>query len=88
MTDGLLDVVFLPASTSLSLVRWALLIALGSPLKRRDVVFHRGHTVVVRSDAQTPYQLDGDEGGVAGNGVGDLRISVRPRAVRVLAGNV
>lgn len=86
MTDGLLDVVFLPASASLSLAKWAALCALGSPLKRRGVVFHRGRSMTIRAESPTPYQLDGDEGGIVGGDAGDLRISVRPGAVRVLAG--
>lgn len=84
MTDGLLDVVFLPASSSLSLARWACAAALGSPLKSRDAVFLRAADITIRSDSQTPYQLDGDDAGRAGNGAGSLHIRVRPKCLRVL----
>jgi diacylglycerol kinase (ATP) len=84
MTDGLLDVVFMPASSSLALGRWACAAAFGSPLRSRNIVFHRARDVVVRAEAPTSYQLDGDEGGVAGNGTGALRVCIRPGSVRVL----
>ncbi len=84
MSDGLLDVVFMPASCSLSLGRWACAAAIGSPLRSHGVIFHRARDIVVRTEVPTPYQLDGDEGGLAGNGTGALRVGIRPGSVRVL----
>lgn len=84
MTDGMLDVVFLPARSSISLGWWAARLAAGPVHTRGRAVFHRARELVIRSDVRSPYQLDGDEGGVIGDGIGELRVGVQPRAVRVL----
>jgi diacylglycerol kinase (ATP) len=84
VSDGLLDLVFLPARTSVALGGWACRAALGSIRACNGVTYERGREIVVRAATPTPYQLDGDEGGMAGNGTGELRVRVRPGVIRVL----
>jgi diacylglycerol kinase family enzyme len=84
MTDGLLDVVFLPASSSLSLAWWACRTVFASPLRSRDAFSIRAADITIRAESRTPYQLDGDDAGLAGDVAGSLRIQVRPRCLRVL----
>jgi diacylglycerol kinase family enzyme len=93
MTDGALDAVFMPCTTSVGALRW-----LGRAGRRRMARFSqlrywRGREIVVRAERDAPFQLDGDppgapglprNGHVPGAGV-DLRLSVRPGALAVLA---
>lgn len=83
MHDGMLDVLYLPARSSVGVAAWFGRAFLGDASARRAAVWRRGRDVVISGDA-TPYQLDGDEGGIVGGESGELRIRVRPAAARVL----
>jgi diacylglycerol kinase (ATP) len=64
MSDGLLDVVFLPARTLAQVVMWALRCRMRRQFRHRSVRFARGRNVLVRSDRPQHFQLDGDPPGV------------------------
>lgn len=85
MHDALLDVVFLPATGAAGVVRWYAQAFASSLLATRGVMFQRGRHVVVRASG-TPYQLDGDVGGIVGRpGAAEpLQLGVLPGALRVL----
>jgi len=91
MSDGLLDVLFLPASGTVRLAAWYCRAALASPVRARGAVFRRGSSIIVRGadaikgpSSRAFYQLDGDEGGVVEGVDAELRIGIRPAALRVL----
>jgi diacylglycerol kinase family enzyme len=99
MHDGMLDVLYMPASSTLGVVRWFARARLKDAASCAGARFCRGRSVILAADGPAPYQLDGDRGGVisprrptgagesetAGGGSGgELRIGVHPGAGRVL----
>ena len=84
MTDGLLDVLFLPASGAVTAAAWYCRAALGTPTRARGATFARAREVDVVAERRTPYQLDGDHGGAATSPGEALNIRVHPAKVRVL----
>ncbi|MCE7972260.1 MAG: hypothetical protein DYG93_11450 [Leptolyngbya sp. PLA2] len=89
VSDGLLDSVFFPASSSLAVIAWMAVARFGRQFTRPSCVRARGRVVEVRSDeVDAPCQIDG-EVGPAGVPVGDQnqatwRCAVEPRAISVL----
>ncbi len=92
MTDGLLDLIFMPARNAAQLVAWALRARLGRHLKHPSLVQVRAKHLVVSADRdQLAYQMDGeaynsneesrDQSTVA---FASLELSVRPRALKLL----
>ncbi len=64
MSDGLLDVVFMPARSLAQVMMWALRCRTRRQFKHPSMKFTRGRHVVVRSDQPHHYQLDGDPPGI------------------------
>jgi diacylglycerol kinase (ATP) len=84
MTDGRLDVVFVPAGTRLHLPVWGVLTRMRLH-RRAGAPYHRGKNVrVTCSDQEPAYQLDGECGRRAITPGTTLDFSVRERALRVL----
>ncbi len=91
-TDGLLDVVFFRAETSLTLANWLLSARLRMHHQRDDLVYLRAKHVQIESpDGPVPMQVDGEappvdanENGATGFARTPVSISVEPRAMRVL----
>jgi diacylglycerol kinase (ATP) len=65
MTDGLLDVVFLPCRTIAGAMRWLLISR--TRASGRGAIRRRAKEITIRSDDDAPYQLDGDAPSWAGN---------------------
>lgn len=86
MSDGLLDVLFLPASGTIGLVAWYCRAAIGCATAAHGAAFRRGSSVIVRPSrgVRSDYQLDGDEGGEIAGESAQLHIGVRAGAARVL----
>lgn len=92
--DGLLDVVFMPANTSLGVFGWAVDLRLGWHLKRRRLLYETGTRITVESldnGKQAPVQLDGEAPGVTPEGDADdpvsrtpLEVHIQPRSLPVL----
>jgi diacylglycerol kinase family enzyme len=98
MTDGLLDVVFLPCGTSLGALWWCMKLRVGWSRSGRG--YWQGRDVTIRALDEAVYQLDGDAPrwhlagsaeqtrrthlpGGSGEGL-ELRVTVRPAALPVL----
>jgi diacylglycerol kinase (ATP) len=80
ITDGKLDIVFLPLKGRLSLLKWIRLMLRGTHLHHPDVVYTTGCEVEVRSTQPAPWQLDGD-------GIGDateMKLVCVPKSLCVL----
>ncbi|HWB20572.1 MAG TPA: diacylglycerol kinase family protein [Phycisphaerales bacterium] len=60
MTDGLLDVVFLPARSGVGVARWVVRCKTGRQMKCKGAVHARGEHVRVTSETPFLFQLDGD----------------------------
>jgi diacylglycerol kinase (ATP) len=79
VSDGKLDVVFLPLKGRLSLLKWIRLMRRGTHLHHPDVVYATGETISVFTKNPAPWQLDGD-------GVGDateMKLVCVPKSLRV-----
>jgi diacylglycerol kinase family enzyme len=60
MTDGRLDLVFLPIHSRRSLINWILRMKRGAHLLHETAVEHRGRTIEIKPSAPACWQLDGD----------------------------
>ncbi len=80
ITDGKLDVVFLPLKGRLSLLKWIRLMHRGTHLHHPDVVYATGENISVFTKNPAPWQLDGD-------GIGDaskMKLACVQNSLRVL----
>jgi diacylglycerol kinase (ATP) len=80
ITDGKLDVVFLPLKGRLSLFKWVRLAHRGTHLHHQDVIYASGCEIEVSTSSPAPWQLDGD-------GVGDateMKLVCVPKSLCVL----
>jgi diacylglycerol kinase family enzyme len=94
MTDGLLDVLYLPARSVIGVLWWSVACRFRWHLLSRRSVYRTGHEIEVLSDEPLRYQLDGDrpELHVAEPETSEddaaaatrLRVTVRPGVVPVL----
>jgi len=85
MSDGLLDVVFFPASASISLVRWLMVARLGLHTRSSKLLYRTGRAVRIESAGRTaPFQLDGEMGGRIGAADEGALVTLREGAMRVL----
>ncbi len=87
MTDGRLDVVFFPHSSSLSLGLWGVLAMVRAHTLTRDLVTARGSRITVHADSPSPFQLDGEHAGHIHPQVTDSRelaLEIQPAGLRVL----
>ncbi len=77
--DGLLDVCVFVRPGCWRLVSYFLSTRFGRHLKRKDVVYRQGQRIVVRpTEADIPFQLDGDAVGTA-----PVEYTVQPKAVKM-----
>jgi diacylglycerol kinase family enzyme len=60
ITDGLLDVVFLPIQSRSSLLTWMLRVKLGTHLQHKSAIELRGKNTKINTSSPTHWQLDGD----------------------------
>jgi diacylglycerol kinase (ATP) len=84
VSDGLLDVVFLPCGTRAGVVVWGV----RSRLRRQGprAVYLKGRDILIETEGGAPYQVDGECPAHASGVVdGEMRVRVLPRALRVLA---
>ena len=94
MSDGLLDVVYVPMRSRMGLLRRMISYRLGRQARDTAAVHRRGREVEVRVDPSQFWQLDGDPPGPAGGCQGGegkdrrrvdcVRISLHPRVLPVL----
>lgn len=81
--DGLLDIVFMPASTGIDALLWTLRSRLRERHDADGSIYATGTRVRVTSeDARSVYQIDGEPGGHASQGT--LTFGLLPRALTVL----
>jgi diacylglycerol kinase family enzyme len=83
MTDGMLDVVFMPVRSRLDVLGWITRCALGRQMADRRLVFSRGATVVIELETPQRFQIDGDPPD-DGKAVRTLALNVRPGVLPVL----
>lgn len=84
--DGLLDVVFLPVTGSLSLLKWMALTRLRAQHRAGGLVTARGAEITIEGERPLVFQVDG-EAGTPSNGAHDprlLRLTIEPAALPVL----
>lgn len=86
MDDGLLDVVFFPATTALGSLAWLWRCARRRDLARAGAVATRGRTVRISAQpGEACYQVDGEAGACGMNPGGlEIEVSVEPGVVPVL----
>lgn len=82
MTDGLLDVVYMPAANRASIAGWALACRCGRHLSRSNLIYRRGESVEVVAASAIQHQIDGDRATVPPSD--RLTVSIRKSALRVL----
>ncbi len=83
ISDGLLDVVFLPCRSSLSALAWMILALVRRHVASSRVVYKNGRDIVLLSSPARPYQLDGDAASL-GSTISELSISLEPAALPIL----
>ena len=83
MTDGLLDVVFFPCKSGPGVLAWLMACRCRAHVRSARLVYHRGTRILVRSEPEHPYQIDGDPPGPT-SPVSELSITVRAGALPVL----
>lgn len=83
MTDGLLDVVFLPIGSRIALARRLAQVARGAHMSDPTVVLARGAEVRLSAGRAAPYQLDGEHAGTLAPGQA-LSIRIAPASLHVL----
>ncbi|HYO79745.1 MAG TPA: diacylglycerol kinase family protein, partial [Thermoanaerobaculia bacterium] len=81
ITDGLLDIILIPASAAGSIALVAAQIAVGKHLASEGVVFRRAATVSVKSEPGMWFNVDGE---LIGNE--PARFEIMPRALQFLTG--
>jgi len=83
-TDGLLDLVFFPASTAAELVAWTLRSRLGRHVRSSRLVYETGREIRVRTLGHAmPYQIDGEAGSLIEPGV-DMFVTASRAVLKVL----
>jgi diacylglycerol kinase family enzyme len=85
MTDGRLDIVFLPIRSRSDIIRRSLQVMLGNHLNDPSVVYASGTEVMLRPATEAPIQLDGEYFGIL-PGQTDVPFSLRTGALNVLTG--
>ena len=81
MTDGKLDVLFLPLKGRLSLWKWIRLMKRGTQLHHPDAIYARGKTVTVQTNEPSLWQFDGDPAGIAS----EMNITCVPNSLCVVS---
>lgn len=83
LTDGLLDVLFLPVGGLLQSLAWVQRMMRGVQLRHPAAVHARGTAVTIESDPASPWQLDGDPA-PDGAATTALDVSVSPASLPIL----
>ncbi|MDP7005996.1 MAG: diacylglycerol kinase family protein [Phycisphaerales bacterium] len=65
ITDGKLDVVFLPLKGRLNLLNWIRWMKRGTHLHHPDAIYSTGKRITVKTDGKSLWQIDGDAIGCA-----------------------
>lgn len=81
VTDGKLDVVFLPLKGRYSLWKWIRLMKRGMHLHHPDAIYSRGKTISVQTIEPSPWQIDGDPAGDAT----EMNITCVPKSLSVIS---
>jgi diacylglycerol kinase family enzyme len=84
MSDGLLDVVFFPCGAGPGVLAWLLACRLRTQVWSARVTYRRGSRILLQSEPEHAYQLDGDDPGPT-SPTSELSIAVRAGALPVLA---
>ncbi len=84
MTDGRLDVVFLPARRRAELLVWIGRCALRRALSSSRAVFERAASVAITCDEPQHVQVDGDPLGGPGSKTSRLELAIEPGVLPVL----
>jgi len=86
MSDGVLDVVFLPCRGRRAALAWLVWSRLGRHTGHERLVYEQGREVQIEGlDGEVLYQVDGEAGGAGpGRGVAGLVVSVTPACLPVL----
>lgn len=84
MTDGSLDVVFIPLASRVQIIRRGVQVLTGAHLRDASIPRLRGSHVTVIPAADLPLQLDGEFAGVR-PALAPLEFSVHPGALQVIA---
>ncbi len=82
MSDGALDVIFLPMESRIDVVRRGMQVLLGSQLHDRANLHAQGSEVTIIPETAAPLQLDGEHAGVQPVGQ-ELRFAVQPGVLSV-----
>ncbi len=77
--DGKLDVLFLPITGRLSLLKWIRLMKLGTHMHHPCAVSTTGSSIVVRTSELMPWQIDGD----VAEDTQDMTVCCVPESIRV-----
>lgn len=83
MTDGALDVIFLPMTSRVGIIRRGLQVLTGSHMRDSTVLRARGSAITLTPSQDVPLQLDGEYAGLqlAGRAI---QFEIRPAALSVL----
>jgi len=84
MTDGLLDVVFLPVTGRIRLLQWVRRLRNGTHLQHSHAMCTRGTSVHVQTQSPAVWQIDGDPIGETT----EMRCSIAPATLSVLQKSV
>jgi diacylglycerol kinase family enzyme len=83
MSDGLLDVVFFPCGAGPGVLAWLFACRTRTQVRSTRVTYRRGSRILLRSEPEHPYQLDGDAPGPT-SPASELSIAVRAGALPVI----
>jgi diacylglycerol kinase family enzyme len=90
MSDGQLDVVFMPARSGVAVLAWFVQAKAGQHLNRESIRTARGTHITILPDRPSAFQIDGDPGSVVGRQQTlvkpdqPLIATIQPLALRVL----
>jgi diacylglycerol kinase (ATP) len=82
LTDGLLDVVFLPIQSRCSLITWILRVKRGVHLLHKNVVELRGRNIQINTSSPAYWQLDGDS--PSENQTTFLNVAIHPKSLTII----
>jgi len=84
ITDGLLDVVFLPIHSRCSLIAWMLRVKRGTHLLHKNAIELRGKNIQIKTSSPAYWQLDGDSP-PEGTTASCLDVVVRPNSLAIIS---
>lgn len=80
LTDGELDIVFLPFRRRLQLLRWIQLMRKGTHLHHPNAICARGKQIIVKTTEPVNWQIDGDPVGREKQ----MKFNIKPKTLTVL----